>query len=935
MLKKQGIAEVFLGAVLPAVGLTMLLTHQTSAQTAVLADDFARADSLYHGHGWETLNPGCWKIENNALRRRLRNRGDWGDKPEFPFRTLLDGHRPAISGPPLPRPYAPALPIGMIWRRDWRLQGNYTIQIEATVRALPPLIEERRNDPDYAPAYSLMGICFGGRSLLESWSVGRSKARTAAWMALWRGDGRFGLYSHATDAIDPVTPTSQKASLALRSGETVYMELEVSGDDSERATVTTRLRARSVETVVQQNNVDRREHTDGYFGLAGRGALDFEVNRVTLAPLENQPIQAPVNDLRVCYPLGDTLRKINDTWACTFIAMFRSDGKQVEIRVADSPDPQGGWTSIPVAGSASIISSHFRLNTASVTVKLPHSPAEKTMYYTVWKDGSDVTADPRAGWLGKKDYVGRLPQLTAPYRLCGLGGHAITGGANVPETYRFGANWVRTQPTPDAYKYFEEYDFQILNWEDDVWYLEVPFAPTSVDDAYKIINLTIGNPTTRWQMMLHWNTINPGDHDYGMNDLHGPEQHVVRKWNNLGQDPEYMRRNYQIVLHITSGDENPSGTDNPKNWRRWKMPDGDFTFLLLNARSWRDSLDTALWVNYGWGHNELVYERTDPMRVLLGEEQFAWLQEIIRTDTSPLIAVTGLNGLHTVWQGSNSFDPTTGLHFNQRGRGAGDYAGWVKAGADRVLEVLGSRDGIITVYGDVHIASIMKNLRHRIYECSFGPIGRSGSREVKRGFARRMSDFDRRPLEMIALYHTKYDSPELTPIEGPRHWNFLDMHCDPRGVDPSFLLKIRNIIDPPSAPARGGGLVEDQASGTGRPHTCLLPQIRTLPNADVLFSTIDGRPIRGTRSLADGTVPLEGLVEIDGKDIGPGTLVRMTAFDGTSMDARMVKTKPVDLEALRTYRANIARLEQQAETQYQGWIRDYQKSKATTSSGAK
>ena len=61
----------------------------------------------------------------------------------------------------------------------------------------------------------------------------------------------------------------------------------------------------------------------------------------------------------------------------------------------------------------------------------------------------------------------------------------------------------------------------------------------------------------------------------------------------------------------------------------------------------------------------------------------------------------------------------------------------------------------------------------------------------------------------------------------------------------------------------------------------------------------------------------------------------MTAFDGTSMDARMVKTKPVDLEALRTYRANIARLEQQAETQYQGWIRDYQKSKATTSSGAK
>jgi hypothetical protein len=323
------------------------------------------------------------------------------------------------------------------------------------------------------------------------------------------------------------------------------------------------------------------------------------------------------------------------------------------------------------------------------------------------------------------------------------------------------------------------------------------------------------------------------------------------------------------------------------------------------------------------------------MRVLLGEEQFAWLQEIVRTDTSPLIAVTGLNGLHTVWQGSNSFDPATGLHFNQRGRGAGDYAGWVKAGTDRVLDLLGSRDGIITVYGDVHIASIMKNLRHRIYECSFGPIGRSGSREVKKGFARRMSDYDRRPLEMIALYHTKYDSPELTPIEGPKHWNFLEMHFDPRGPDPRFSLKIRNIIDPPSAATRGGGLAEDRASRTGRPHTCLLPPVRTLPDADVLFSTVDGRPIRGTRSLADGTVPLKGLVEIDGKDIQPGTLVRMTAFNDTSIDARMITTKPVDLEVLRTYRANIARMEQQAEAQYQGWVREHQEAKATKSKGIK
>ena len=462
-----------------AVWFILLFTVHVSAQQTVLVDDFARADSLYHGDGWETINPGCWKIENHALRRRLRNRGDWGSSPEFPFRALLDGPKPAVAKLPLPRPYGPALPVAMIWKRDWKLQGNYTIRIDATVRALPPVIEERKNDPDYAPAYSLMGIGFGSRSLLESWSVGRtpSKAKTAAWMALWRGDGRFGIYSHATDRPDPAAERSEKTSLSLQPGETVRIELEVGGDNPEKATVTARFGARSRETIVQCLNVNREEYTEGYFGLVGRGLLDFEVNRIALVPLKNQPTQAPVSDLHVCYPLGDTLHKVENSWHCTFIAMFRSDGGRVQICVADSPDPKGGWRGVPAAGSADIISNHFRLNTASIPVKLPHDPGEKTMYYTVWKDGADVTPDLRTGWLGKKDYVGRLPQLSAPYRLCGLGGHAITGPANMPETYKFAANWVRGQPTPDAYQHFEQYDFQILNWEDDVLFSTIDGRP--------------------------------------------------------------------------------------------------------------------------------------------------------------------------------------------------------------------------------------------------------------------------------------------------------------------------------------------------------------------------------------------------------------------------------------------------------------------------
>ena len=78
--------------------------------------------------------------------------------------------------------------------------------------------------------------------------------------------------------------------------------------------------------------------------------------------------------------------------------------------------------------------------------------------------------------------------------------------------------------------------------------------------------------------------------------------------------------------------------------------------------------------------------------------------------------------------------------------------------------------------------------------------------------------------------------------------------------------------------------------------------------------------------MPDGTVPLKGLVEIDGKDVEPGTRVRMTAFDGEKLDARVVETRPVDPERLRKIRADIERLERAAEEEYQGWVREHQES---------
>ncbi len=81
--------------------------------------------------------------------------------------------------------------------------------------------------------------------------------------------------------------------------------------------------------------------------------------------------------------------------------------------------------------------------------------------------------------------------------------------------------------------------------------------------------------------------------------------------------------------------------------------------------------------------------------------------------------------------------------------------------------------------------------------------------------------------------------------------------------------------------------MEDRASNTGRPPSCLLPKLKTLPGAGALF-TADGAPVRGARSLPDGTLQARGLV-----DVAPGTRLVMTSFDGEKADVQVIKTLPL------------------------------------------
>ena len=833
-------------------------TQVAAPAGSTLVDDFGRADSFYHGHGWESLNPGYWKLEGNALRRRVRTLGGKARRTGFPFHAYMETN------------YESRPPYGMIWRQDWKLSGNYHITINATVRALP------RKNPE--PGYSLMGICFGGRTLFESWN-GAGKEGDACWYAAWRDDGAFGVYDHTTDAAKTVQPGAAKKGPALQPGDEVTIEVAVSGGDSATAEVTATLTANGSSTKVVCSNVDRAKFIEGYFGLVGRGELDFQVNEVRLVPHENKPLDEPVNELQVCYALGDSLKQVDGKWYCRFIAIFRQEGRRAQIRISTSEKPAGGWESVPFAGAgADIVTNDFRRATAVIDCLLPANPAETEMYYTVWKDGEDVTDDPRPR---AQKYVGRLPQLRAPYRLCGLSCHAINGRKpRMDRTDKYQENWIHDQPLRDAFIYLELFEFQVMVWEDDVWYLELVLYTTSTDDAYKIITTTLANPMTRWQMMRHWNTLNPGDHDHGMDDVKGPEQIAIRTQPGLGQDIEYMQRNFQIVSHLISGDDSPSGTENPKRWRRWKMPDGDFSLLIVDSRLWRTSQDTHIWENEGWTGKGHIYDRKDPTRSLLGEEQFAWLQETIRTDSSALLCVSGINGMHTIWQPSAEAE--------QRNRVAADYAGWVKAGCDRVIELLSSREGVISVYGDVHIGSIVRNRQARLYECSFGPIGRTGGRRLKHDFGSRMKDYDGRELEVVALYHQDYESPDLKRQTNSGYWNFLEMHFDTREADANIQLLVRRLDEPPNPQGMGGGWVDVKASTTGRPIDSRLPELKTLPNAEVRFAATDGRPIRGARSLEDGRVPVSGLV-----DVSSGTKVLMTAFDGDSADVQLVETRPL------------------------------------------
>ncbi|MCH2131749.1 MAG: hypothetical protein MK179_21625, partial [Pirellulaceae bacterium] len=411
---------------------------------------FAGPNADFHGHQWQTLNPGYWKIQDGALRRRLQNYGDRARRTGFPFHGETNGFEFKTD-------YDPSLLSGILYAAEWELDEEYAIHARFTYLSNRPSVLEG-DDPQWAmyqDGFGVLGLAIGGQSVLESFSKLGQVVRI-----VWADDGKLKIMATASGKASPQGGLNvpidrilaESDAIMLKPGDVCELSVELRpwvqtgsrqrgrGQSAQgQVSVVATLRVEGQTFSVQHRLA--KDRVSGFAGIVARGLIDFEVNEFVVEPGNNVKRDVGVTECLSCYALGDTLKQVAGAWQVQMIGIFSSEGETVEIRVAENPDPKGGWSNVPVCGASMIVNNEWRRYTAVIEVTLPKNPAERTQYYTVWKDGIDVTADNRVGTAacgpgtglvgdvpGSGQYVGRLPRLSAPYKICGLSCHAITAG---------------------------------------------------------------------------------------------------------------------------------------------------------------------------------------------------------------------------------------------------------------------------------------------------------------------------------------------------------------------------------------------------------------------------------------------------------------------------------------------------------------------------
>ncbi|MEO0415839.1 MAG: hypothetical protein AAF226_12910, partial [Verrucomicrobiota bacterium] len=394
-------------------------------------DSFDRADSLFHGAGWETQNPGYWQIKNKALRRRLKNVGERARRTGFPFHSSK-GSNPKGDGK-MKTDYDPSLPAGILWRRDWKMNGSFSIQASGIYRGGRPTDVPENDDPTwkmFGPGYGMFGLAFGGKALFEGFTKNNHPLTVG-----WHDDHSFRIGAGKSVGLKPAKVEGPD----LKEGDAFTIEVQVACTENQ-ALVRGVMNANGQSYTLPEVTI-KRWSSQGYVGVVGRGLIDFEFSEFGVSAVESNQQDVGHCECLSCWSIGDSLEEVDGKWQVKFMSLFASDGEKAEIRVANKENPEGGWDAVPVAGSALIVNHEWRRNTSVITATLPMNPAEADLFYTIWKDGVNVTSDPRigtsacgpgSGFVGdvpaQGGYVGRLPQLVAPYKMAGLSCHAITGG---------------------------------------------------------------------------------------------------------------------------------------------------------------------------------------------------------------------------------------------------------------------------------------------------------------------------------------------------------------------------------------------------------------------------------------------------------------------------------------------------------------------------
>ena len=343
-LDRRAFLEGAAGATGAALAASAIPQHPISSQSVNSKQGveseflFDRSNSNYHGHQWQTLNPGFWKIENGALRRRLQNYGDRARRTGFPFHA--ETHNFAYK-----TDYDPSLDCGVIYAPQWKLSGEYQLETEFTYHADRPAVPkgDQSDWKMYQDGYGLMGVAIGSKSVFQSYnrlgqliSIGWNDKQQLVIMGPAKNakkSSQAGL-SAANDSILKSTDAMQ-----LNPGDRCRLIVHVQPSEDNRCQIRVTFSANS-KTVSLTHSLPIQK-TEGFVGVLSRGLIDFDVTRFKVQPYQNEPLKIGHADCLVCYPLGDTLALKGGNWHVRFVGMFASDGKKIEIRVADSPAPRG------------------------------------------------------------------------------------------------------------------------------------------------------------------------------------------------------------------------------------------------------------------------------------------------------------------------------------------------------------------------------------------------------------------------------------------------------------------------------------------------------------------------------------------------------------------------------------------------------------------